>query len=136
MIEKTYTLTVREVPKSVNTKGGGVGQHWGGTHKEKKAWEGKYLAELLVGRVDRHMQFCKVTIDVKWKRRNRRDIENYRHPIVKPLLDALVKGGYLDDDTDEYVEVVGLTFSYPETWPFDHPGLTEYMDITLEAQYA
>lgn len=135
MIEKTYTLTVREVPKSVNSKGGGVGQHWGSTHSDKRAWEGKYLAELMVAKVRRHMTYCRITIDVKWKRFNHQETENYRHPIVKPLLDALVKGGYLPDDADEYQKVADLTFSYPEKWPFDHPGLKAYMDITLEARY-
>lgn len=133
----THLITIREVPKSVNAGGGGARQHHFKAHQEKKRWEGLYLAELMVGRVAPSMCFCAVDIVVKWRRRNHRDVENYRHPVVKPLADALVKGRYLKDDTEEWFAVKDFRFEYPEgPWPWPHPGMTGYMDITLEAHYA
>lgn len=130
-----YTLTVLEVPKSVNDSGGGVKRHWSKGYKEKRRWQDRYLTELMVARVVRGMTFCTVNIEIMWKSRRRRDVENYRHPIVKPLLDALVEGNYLEDDTDEFVKVGDVTFSYPKPWPYPALGLSGIMAIRLDATY-
>lgn len=135
MIDKTFVITVREAPKSVNAKGGGVGQHWGATHREKQRLQGLYLMELLAAKVPKPMEFCTVSVTVRWKRRNHRDLENYRHPVTKPLLDALVKGGYLKDDTEEQVAVGDFSFEYPQEWPYVDPRVTGETIIKLEAQY-
>ena len=78
------------------------------------------------------MQFCTISIVLRFKRRNRRDPENYRHPVTKPLLDALVRGGWLTDDTEENVKVTDLTFEYPDVW---EPRWDSETVIKLEASY-
>jgi hypothetical protein len=132
----TYVLLITDVPKSVNAGGGGARAHWGAAHREKKRWEGLFLMELMAQRVRRNMTCCYAEIEVRWKHRNRRDIENYRHPITKPLADALVIGGYLPDDTEEFFKVRDMQFVYPDQWEHADPRLKEALLIRLEALYA
>lgn len=134
-MQKTYQLTVREAPKSVNAGGGGSRSNPYAAAKEKKRWEAVFAVELLAARVDKGMSHCAVSVNVNWKRRNHRDLENWRHPVVKPLADTLVRFGYLPDDTEEFFVVKAFAFSYPEAWPYRHPGITAAMDISLEATY-
>jgi hypothetical protein len=135
MIDKTYLLTIRDCPKSVNAGGGGARANRYAAHREKQRWEGLFLMELLAAKVPRAMQFVTIDLTVRWKRRNHRDVENYRHPITKPLLDALKKGSYVPDDTDEYVHVKGLTFEYPTEWEYIDPRVTSELIVLLEASY-
>jgi hypothetical protein len=141
MTERTYALTVTEVPKSVNAGGGGSRSHHMAAHTEKKRWEGLYLQQLMIKRVPRGMIKCYASIEVAWRRRNHRDIENYRHPIVKPLADTLAPAKnshgprWLPDDTEEFFVVEGLTFVYPEKWWTPDPRSTGEMVITLRAVY-
>lgn len=136
MTTKTHVITIYDCPKSVNAGGGGVrSQHWGVAHKEKARWQGQYLKELLAERVRKRMDFCTIDITIRWKRPNHRDLENYRHPVVKPLLDAMVKGGYLEDDTDEWVDVHDFRFEHPPEWPHCDPRRKVELVIKLEAMY-
>lgn len=139
MIDKTFVLTVRNSPKSVNAGGGGSRVHHMAAAAEKKTWEGIFLMEMLAARVEKHMEFCAVYVTVRFKNRGGgkgRDVENFRHPVVKPLLDSLVKGGYLKDDTAEWVQV--KDFELVEGCdPWDHrdPRVKSEMVIKLEASY-
>jgi hypothetical protein len=134
-LEKTYVLTLHDCPKSVNAGGGGSRVHWSKAHTEKRQWEGRYALELMAAKVPRNMHFCHIEVTVRWKHRNRRDSTNYFQPIFKPLLDALTKGGWLEDDTDEWVGVAPIKFEYPEVWGIADPRCKCVMIVKLEASY-
>jgi len=107
-----YTLTHDEVPGSVNAKKGGVGAHHMQTHREKMRWEGTYGMMLMVAKVPRNLPLVRVKIELQFTTpNNRRDVENFRHPITKPFADALVKLGYIPDDTEAYFRVEDLRIS-------------------------
>lgn len=139
MIEHVYVITVRETPKSVNVKGGGVGQHWAETHKDKKKWEGLFMLEFMTRQVRKGMQLCTVNVTVRFKNRSGgkgRDKENFRHPVVKPLADALVRGGYLSDDADELFKVGEFELEEGvEEWPHADPRIKSELVVQLVAQY-
>lgn len=139
-MEKTFVLTVPNAPKSINTGGGGTRANPYVAHKEKTRWEGLFLMELLAAKVPKPMQFCVVSVTLRFKHRSGgkgRDTENYRQPVIKPLLDALVKGGYLKDDTDEWVRVADFTLEQgsPDTWSHRDPRVKVEQIIRLEASY-
>lgn len=137
-LDKTYALSVREAPKSVNASGGGSRANPYVAAREKKRWEGLWLQQFMVARMDPFMSFAKVTFNVYFKQRHHRDTENYRHPVVKPFADALVKGGYLKDDTDEWFRVEDFrVLEGPDWWPLYRmpPLVTALTDVVLEATY-
>lgn len=137
MAERTLiVLTIREVPKSINSSGGGTRAHPMKAHSEKKRWEGLYLLELMAAKVPKGMSHVRTNVTVFWKRRNHQEKENYRQSVIKPFADALKKGGYIEDDSDDIFEVGDFAFAYPTVWPFsDAQRIKSYMLITLEATY-
>jgi len=122
-VTRTYVLTLRECPKSVNAGGGGSRANHFVASREKRRWQGAFLAELMIAKVPKGMTHCKADVTIRWKHKNHRDLENYRHPVVKPLADTLAppKGSHaprwLPDDTEEFFEVTGFRFEYPPEWP-------------------
>lgn len=132
---ETFVLTHLEAPKSMNAGGAGSRQHWAVGYREKQRWEGIYTMLLLGRRVPTGMASCTANAVIRWKNRNRRDSTNYIAPIVKPLADALVKGGWLPDDTDEFFSFAGVAFEYPEVWPFRDPRTKAELVVRLEASY-
>jgi len=139
---ETYVITVPETPKSVNQGGGGVrAAHWGVAFKEKERWQQTFMQEFMVAGMDKDMVHCKVDVTLRFKNRNRRDLENYRHPVMKPLADALVAGGWLQDDTEEWFVVEGfrmesgVELSMPRPNPRQVYTKSE-MIVKLEASYA
>lgn len=135
-MERTFVLTHREVPKSMNAGGGGSRVHWATARDEKRRWEGVYALLLLAEKVPTHMEHCTARAIIRWKHRNRRDSTNYIASIVKPLADALVKGGWLADDTDEYFTFGGVSFEYPEEWPYSDPRVKGELVIQIVAAYS
>lgn len=136
-VERTYHFCVRDAPRSNNAGGGGTRANKFVAAREKRRWEGLFLTELMVLKAEPFMQFCSADVAVHFKHRHHRDEENFRQAVVKPLGDALQKGGYLHDDTREWFYVKDFRLiEGSRPWPFDHPSLTGYIEITLEAQYA
>ncbi len=105
MPEATFTLVYDDVPKSVNAGGGGSRKHKYASHREKMEWEGIFAMLFVTQRIPRPLGFTRLTIELQFTVDRGRDAENYRHPIVKPLLDAMKKGGWIADDTEEFVQV-------------------------------
>jgi len=132
---RLYTITVAGAPSSVNRGGGGVrAAHWGTAHREKQRWQKVFMDELMVRSVPRKMHACTVDVKLRFKGRYHRDLENYRHPITKPLADALVTGGWLEDDTDDYFKVA--TFEMEEGAAINSPGVNAEIVIQFDALYA
>lgn len=146
MRHETYVITIPQTPKSVNSGGGGVRTaHWGVALKEKQKWQNWFADEFMAEAVEKGMLFCAVSVTLRFKYRHRRDVENYRHPVIKPLADALVAGHWLDDDTDEWFKVddfrleKGVEMS--ERWARlagrgGRPIVTSETVIKLEGSYA
>jgi hypothetical protein len=139
---ETYVITIPQVPKSVNAGGGGVrSAHWSIASKEKRKWERWFQDEFMMGAVEKDMTHCKVDVTLRFKHNHHRDLENYRHPVIKPLADALVGGRWLRDDTEEWFEVEGfhmeqgVELSYPPHHRTGHLIKSE-MIVRLEASYA
>ena len=137
---RTFVLTVRDCPKSVNAGGGGSRSHWSKAYAEKKRFEGLFLQQLMLERVPTGMTHCNASITVRWKRRNHRDKTNYYHPIVKPLADVLAPPPnrhamrWLPDDTQDYFQATLNDFEYPDEWPEAALYVVE-MVVQLECEY-
>lgn len=138
MPSKFFTITYNGAPLSLNAGGTGSRRHWGVAHREKKKWEGIYTFLLLERNVPRHMSHCAVDIVLAFRRRNHRDIENYRSSVTKPLADCLVKGGWLVDDTEEFFEVNSMKLyegsEYEVNFP-PNPLVLSRTIVTLHAEY-
>ena len=95
-----------DTPKTVNKGGGGSRGHWSKGHKEKAMWEGIYCMCLLQAKLPRPLAYVQVDVVLAYTRPNtKRDPENFRHPVMKPLADALVKAGYIEDDNPDFFSV-------------------------------
>lgn len=138
---RTYTLVIRDCPKSMNDSGGGSRANPYAAAREKKHWEGIYLQQFMIEKVKRGMTRCHATITVRWKRRNGADKTNYYASIVKPLADALAPPKnsqatrWLPDDTQDFFDVTLKDFEYPSEWPRNALHRVELI-IELEAEYA
>lgn len=102
-IHSSFILTYGDLPKSVNAGGVGSRAHWSRGYKEKKRWEQIWLQVLMENRVPKGMVRCEVAeARLVFRTQQRRDVENYRPAFTKPFADALVSGGYIRDDTEEF----------------------------------
>lgn len=106
------TLRVNDVPASNNAGGGGARSNPHAAAREKKSWEGQYLVLCMAGKLPKGLTKIRANVRLEFHDpKRRRDVENYRQSVVKPLADALVKGGYLPDDTAEFFEVGAFEIS-------------------------
>jgi Holliday junction resolvase RusA-like endonuclease len=138
----TVVLTYPETPASSNTNAGVGGRgHPKAVARTKGRWEGLFAMMLLAEGVPRNLPRVSVTAELKFRDRRRRDADNFFFPISKPLGDALVKGGWLADDTPDYYEFERVRISEEKldhhdprvkgeikltlTWPDDDPALAQ-----------
>lgn len=133
-VTKTFTLTYDEAPASLNKGGTGSRRHWSVGAREKKRWEGIYAYLLLDAKVPRGMTRARASAVLEFKAPARRDSENFRSALSKPFADALVKGGWLADDTDDFFELTKVVCS--KVWLLPrNPQVKGRLTITLEADY-
>lgn len=99
---KPYTISFGETPKSLNAGGAGSRRHWAVGYKEKKRWQDIWTTLLLEAKVPKGMTRVQVNATLYFPTKHRRDVENYRTSLTKPLADAFVSGGWLPDDTAEF----------------------------------
>lgn len=102
---ETFVLTYDDTPKSLNDGGTGSRRHWSAGYKEKRQWQGIWGMLLIARKAPRGMTRAYVEVVLEFADNRRRDVENYRPSVSKPLADALVSGGWLADDTDEFFEL-------------------------------
>jgi hypothetical protein len=133
MLIRTYSLGYNEAPKSLNDGGAGSRRHWAAAHREKVKWEGIYGMLLLALGMPRGAVFIKVDAHLQFREARKRDAENYRSPISKPLADILVKGGWLADDTSQFFEFGTVTISHGLENP--SPAVKSCITFTIEATY-
>lgn len=89
---------------------------------------------LLERKVPKNMTRCKASAMLEFKHANKRDVENFRPAIVKPLADTLVKGGFLPDDTEDFfiferVEILKMPLEVP------NPQVKGRLTVKLEPEY-
>jgi Holliday junction resolvase RusA-like endonuclease len=128
LIVKTFVLGYNEAPKSLNEGGVGSRRHWSAGHAEKKKWENIYGMLLLGSKAPRGMAYCKVKATLQFRDHRRRDVDNYRPAISKPLADVLVKGGWLPDDTAEFFQLESVEINKE---PLVNPNTSVKGSITL-----
>jgi hypothetical protein len=130
----TFVLAHDEVPASLNKGGAGSRRHWSAGAREKKRWEGLFFVMLLSEKVPKGASHIRVRVDLEFTAPARRDSENFRPAFSKPFADALVKGGWLADDTDEFFTLESVRCSKQWLKP-KHPGVKGRTTIVLEADY-
>lgn len=103
------TLTVFSTPPSLNRVGGH--SSWRTWRRHKKAWEADLGSQLMYQQVPRGL--TKVTAEARltFPLQRRRDEGNFRALLEKALGDALVAGGWLADDTDEFFRFGAVRFA-------------------------
>ena len=137
----TFVLSYDDTPKSLNAGGAGSRRHWGPAHKEKRRWEGCWGMLLIHHKVPRGMSRVRIEAALEFADNRRRDVENYRPDLAKALGDALVKGGWLPDDTQEFfdlgmVRIISGVDLLP--WPLNRASghIKSRTTVTIEAEYA
>jgi hypothetical protein len=103
---KPYTISYADTPKSLNAGGTGSRRHWAVGYREKKRWEDIWTGLLLEAKVPKGMRKVAVKAALYFPTLHKRDAENYRSGLTKPLADAMVAGGWIPDDTAEFFNLV------------------------------
>lgn len=108
----SVTFDCDGTPGSVNHGKTGRGRHWSTERKDKQDWEAIFGYSFMKAKLPRHLRFVSVIVELKFvDPGTRRDAENFRHPISKPMADVLTKGGWLTDDTEEFFVMERVTVS-------------------------
>lgn len=104
-----------DCPPSMNNARSGYKSHWSKGHKAKKRWQ-EIFEDLLFVQDDDfpHVVLDRVEVDatLTFPTRHRRDADNYRMMLSKPLGDAFVVMGVIPDDTPEHYELTHLRFGH------------------------
>lgn len=135
MPTQRITLTHGDVPKSLNDGGVGARQHWGVAARQKKEWGGIWLALLLKSKVAKRAEHVRVEAHMDFYFNQRHDPDNYTPGLLKPLLDTLVTGGYIPDDTQRYVTFEDLTCAHAERPARGHPKAKGATTVVLTLSY-
>lgn len=93
------SLEIPGTPPSLNAVG--YRSHWSVGRREKQRWEQDIATALMVARVPRGLGRVMASAAIHFKQRRRRDEGNFRAILEKACGDALVAGGWLDDDTPD-----------------------------------
>lgn len=104
-------IHVNDVPATANKGGGGTRSNKYVAAREKKKWEGLFFTLFLANRLPKGLESIVANVELQFDRPNtRRDVENFRQPVIKPLADAL-QHGWIPDDTEEFFRVGRFTIS-------------------------
>jgi hypothetical protein len=96
------TLDIPGTPKSFNAVG--LHSHWAVGRKLKQEWQRNIEIALMVAQVPRGLGSVLVSGRLEFKQNRRRDEGNFRVILEKSCGDALVNGGWLEDDTADYYQ--------------------------------
>ena len=102
-------LAISDTPPSLN-RAGTRGSHWL-VSKAKRRWQADLELLLLGSGLPRGLQHVSASATLRFPTRRRRDAGNYSWLLEKALGDALVNGRWLADDTPEFFEFSGVSFS-------------------------
>jgi len=93
-------LAIPGTPPSFNQVG--LRTHWAVGRRHKLKWQEFCTTALLEQRVPRNLDAVMVSARLEFPQRRRRDEGNFRVIIEKALGDALVAGGWIEDDTPDH----------------------------------
>lgn len=113
---KATALLHLGAPQSLNVAGSG-GNHFA-YQTAKHAWQERFAELLTAAGLPRDLAGVSVEGLVCFPDRHRRDQGNYRYLIEKALGDALVAGGWIEDDDWDRYSFGGLDYLYEkgESW--------------------
>ena len=111
MIPGTATLLIPGTPPSLNQIG--YRSHWAVGRRHKLKWQQDLGTALMVERVPRRLACVEARAELQFKQRRRRDEGNFRALLEKALGDALVEGGWLEDDTPEHYRFGAVAIEAP-----------------------
>lgn len=109
------TLEIPGTPPSFNAIG--YRSHWAVGRRHKLQWQEWISTALMVEQVPRGLTSVTAAAEIRFKARRRRDEGNFRVILEKALGDALVEGGYLEDDTSEQFRFGALDLVAPADEP-------------------
>ena len=112
MTDRHATLWIGGTPPSYNTL---VHAHWRKNHRVKQQWEEWCWLALLQVELPKGLQRVTASALLHFKQYRRRDEGNFRVVLEKALGDALVKGGWLDDDTPDHYRFERLRITCPSS---------------------
>jgi hypothetical protein len=104
-----YVLALPDTPPSFNAVGHS-GSRWKWT-RAKRDWQRNFETLLRVERVPRELPKVTAAAVLRFPTAVRRDVVNYRTILEKCLGDALVNGGWLEDDTPEFFAFGSIEFA-------------------------
>jgi len=114
-------IIIDEVPLSKNLY---VNMHWikRAEYKERIAWliqEQKSFEKLIKPDVYAELPYskAKITIDIFFKSKRRRDAQNYEGGGLISFLDCLVDLGFIADDSYDYIGQPQITFNIDKEFP-------------------
>ena len=105
----TYALTITVPSKHVTTLSANSRKHW--RTKAAATAELRMLARTAAARTPRRMDRARLDVTLGWPDRRRRDAGN-AYPAIKALVDGIVDSGWLDDDSDAYLDGPFLRSTY------------------------
>lgn len=103
------TLLIDSTPPSLNVIAG-RGARFAFT-RAKRRWQADLATLLMLRGVPRRLDRVEATATMTFSTRRRRDEGNFRVLLEKALGDALVEGGWLDDDTPDRYSFGAVTFA-------------------------
>lgn len=94
-------LDIPGTPPSYNVTGHA---HWRTVHRHKKKWQSDIETALMLAGVPRGLGSVLVSGRLEFTQKRRRDEGNFRVILEKSCGDALVAGGWLEDDTADHYQ--------------------------------
>jgi hypothetical protein len=110
MASGLLTICMHATPPSMNRIGYGGQTHWRAVRKQKHAWENDIIILLLAGRLPKGLSYVEARADLRFPSKRRRDEGNFRVLLEKATGDALVTGGWLEDDDSTHFRFSTVTF--------------------------
>lgn len=125
-------LTYDEIPPSSNDNHGVGGRgHPKAIGKTKRKWGEIFDGLLIASKLPRDLHRVRVTCELKFTDKRRRDADNFYFPIAKPLGDSLTKGLYIPDDTWAHYEFERVRIS-PDRLEGAGPLVKGNVTLTIE----
>lgn len=103
----TKRIWIGDTPPSLNVV---AGRRWQWT-KAKRRWQTDLGVLLMAEQLPRGLHRVEASAVLTFPTRRRRDEGNFRALLEKALGDALVEGGWLDDDTPDHFSFGAVTFA-------------------------
>ena len=108
------TLDIPGTPPSYNVT---AHAHWQRVRREKQKWQRDCEIALMAARIPRGLGSVLASGRLEFKQNRRRDEGNFRVILEKALGDALVNGGWIEDDTPEHYQFGKLEIVAPAHRP-------------------